>query len=238
MSPPVQLSIRESEGVRSYAVSDVVGAHFDAAVPWRRFRPYRNQRHYTGAYWASTMRAHVGFESRLELANLLLLDFDPAVEGILSQPFLMEGVDDGVRRRHVPDFLLRMVGGPLCLVDVKPADRLDKPKVRASLGWTRTVMDAEGWEYRICSEPDPVLAANVRFLAGYRRPTQFALGDLAAARSALSGEQCFDDAVDAIQAHVADRARARGLALHLLWTRWLRADLSRLLQGSTVVVAA
>jgi hypothetical protein len=37
------------------------------------------------------MQAHVGYESRLEYANLLLADFDPRVDWILSQPFLLEG---------------------------------------------------------------------------------------------------------------------------------------------------
>jgi hypothetical protein len=37
------------------------------------------------------MQAHVGYESRLEYANLLLADFDPRVDWILSQPFLSRG---------------------------------------------------------------------------------------------------------------------------------------------------
>ncbi|OJV84230.1 hypothetical protein [Microbacterium sp. 70-16] len=37
---------------------------FDAAVPWREFRWYRGQRHFSGSYWSATMQAHVGYESR------------------------------------------------------------------------------------------------------------------------------------------------------------------------------
>lgn len=51
---------------------------FDAATPWRRFRAYRGQRHYSGSYWSATMESLVGYESRLELANLLGEDFDPS----------------------------------------------------------------------------------------------------------------------------------------------------------------
>jgi hypothetical protein len=219
-------------------MSEVVPQCFDAAVPWRRFRAYRGQRHYTGSYWSSTMRAHVGFESRLELSNLRLIDFDPTAEWILSQPFLMEGLDGGVRRRHVPDFLVRRRDGRLCLVDVKPAARLLNETVQASLGWTRRVVEEEGWEYRVCSEPDVIVAANVRFLAGYRREEQFRREVVAAARKALTEPCCFDEAVDVVAACAIDRAAARSLVLHLLWLGWLTTDLSRSLQGSSLVVPA
>jgi len=38
-------------------------------------------------YWSATTGTHVVYESRLELARLLLADFDPAVVNILAQPF-------------------------------------------------------------------------------------------------------------------------------------------------------
>jgi hypothetical protein len=43
-------------------------------VPWRVFRWYQGQQHYSGTYWSSTQRDHVIYESRLELAALLLSD--------------------------------------------------------------------------------------------------------------------------------------------------------------------
>jgi hypothetical protein len=44
--------------------------------PFRMFRSYKGQRHYSGTYWSSTESAHVIYESRLELSRLLLADFD------------------------------------------------------------------------------------------------------------------------------------------------------------------
>ena len=41
------------------------------AVPWRSFRWYRGQKHYSGTYWSSTVGGHVIYESRLELSRLL-----------------------------------------------------------------------------------------------------------------------------------------------------------------------
>ncbi len=59
------------------------GVHASAVVmtrPWRTFRWHKGQRHYPGFYWSSTERAHVIYESRLELTRLLFADFDPTVQ--------------------------------------------------------------------------------------------------------------------------------------------------------------
>ena len=102
-------------------------------MPWRTFRWYKGQKHYSGLYWSATTRTHVPYESRLELARLLDADFDTAVSGIVSQPFLLSAVVDGQRRRHVPDYLLVSDDGPI-VVDVKPEARLGNPKVASTFG--------------------------------------------------------------------------------------------------------
>ena len=172
---------------------------FQSAGPWREFRWYKGQRHFSGSYWSATMNAPVGYESRLEYANLLLLDFDPRVRRLLSQPFLLEGDDRGTNRRHIPDFLTAHADESVCVVDVKPAEKLSLPKVRDSLSWSRWVIEAHGWEYRVLSEPDPILFTNVQFLAGYRRAFQFVDTEVAVAIEALRTPQTFGEAVELIQ---------------------------------------
>lgn len=68
---------------------------------------------------------HVVYESRLELSRLILADFDAGTVGITAQPFLLE--QEG--RRHIPDFLLVDAAGLVTVVNVKPAERLARPKV-------------------------------------------------------------------------------------------------------------
>ena len=51
-------------------------------VPWRTFRWYKGQRHYSGMYWSATMRDHVVYESRLELSRLIFADRDHAVAAV------------------------------------------------------------------------------------------------------------------------------------------------------------
>src|SRR5262245_54677729 len=47
-----------------------------AGLPVREFRSYRGRRHYSGWYWSATTGGHVVYESRLELARILLADQD------------------------------------------------------------------------------------------------------------------------------------------------------------------
>lgn len=124
------------------------------ALPWRTLRWHQGQRHYSGTFWSCTHRDHVIYESRLELAVLLLADFDLSVRGIFAQPFLLRAEVSGVLRRHVPDYLPITDSGPV-VVDVKPRRRLDRPEVAATFGWTQTLVEGRGWRYDVRCEPQP-----------------------------------------------------------------------------------
>jgi len=140
------------------------------AAPWRTVRSARGQSHYLGYYWSATSGGHVIYESRLELARLLLADFDPGVTAITAQPFLLRAQAGGRVRRHVPDFLLVRADHTVQVVNVKPAARLAGPAVAEALAWPGALFEACGWDHEIWTGASPVLLANVRFLAGYRRP--------------------------------------------------------------------
>jgi hypothetical protein len=162
----LRLSNGETERV---AAAEVSGAALFAAIPWRTFRWYQGQRHYSGSYWAATDSNHVIYESRLELLSLLMADFDVSVLEIAAQPFLLQAVVNGRLRRHIPAFLWRTSTG-LVVVDVVRRERLDRnPKIQVLRSWTREVIGSLGWDYRVVSEQPAVLLGNVRFLAGYRR---------------------------------------------------------------------
>ena len=113
------------------------------------------------------MKDYVIYESRLELTRLIYADFDPAVTSIVAQPFMMEAVVDGERRRRIPDYLLLTSTGPV-VVDVKPMVLTTAPKVSYALKWTRELIQELGWNYEVWTEPPPIELANLRFLAGYR----------------------------------------------------------------------
>ena len=170
----MRVSVREGDGSTKDGLpwSWVSAERLASAAPWRTFRWYHGQQHFPGSYWSATMSDHVIYESRLELARLLYADFDPAVESVSAQPFLLTAQVGGKERRHVPDFLLSTGSGPV-VVDVKPRSRLDKQDVAFTLGWCRAAVESRGWEYEVWSEPPEAELANIRMLAGYRRAWLF-----------------------------------------------------------------
>ncbi len=233
----VQVRQRD-ESVAVEQLQSMTLASFDVAIPWRRFRSYRGQRHYSGSYWSTTMGSLVGYESRLELANLLCEDFNPAAVWILSQPFLLEGSDGSRKRRHVPDYLVERVGGRACVIDVKPAELLADPKIAAALSWSALMVESIGWEYIILSEPEPVRLGNIRFLAGYRRAFQFVPVEVEAVHLAIQEPMTIGQACRLGADQLAEPEYARGVVLHLLWTGRLMTDLSVPLASTAIVEPA
>jgi hypothetical protein len=140
----------------SVPVDRSVPAALFGAAPWRTFRWYRGQRHYSGAYWSATERRHVIYESRLELEALLIADFDATVRRIVAQPFRLRAEVNGRPHEHTLDYLLATDEGPV-VIGVVRAERLTQPKVRLQCAWTRHVVESLGWSYVIRNEQDPVL---------------------------------------------------------------------------------
>jgi len=55
----------------------------------------------------------------------MVMDFDPDITGIASQPFWLHWQDeDGRPRRHAPDFFARRADGSALVVDVRPDDQI------------------------------------------------------------------------------------------------------------------
>jgi hypothetical protein len=164
---------------------------------------------------------HVVYESRLELARLLLADFDPDVVAIAAQPFLL--TDKG--RRPVPDFLLQRADGSVVIVNVKPPERLTDPLVAEALVWAGERFTERGWEHEVWSGAHAQLLANVRWLAGYRR--QALIERPAGLRTMWPTGTVLT--IGAAEAALGDMAvvEPRPVVLGLLWSGLLRADLQR-----------
>ncbi|WP_200419834.1 TnsA-like heteromeric transposase endonuclease subunit [Streptomyces sp. Y2F8-2] len=207
----------------------------EAATPWRTFRWYKGQKHYSGVYWSATVRDHVIYESRLELARLLFADFDPSVRRIVAQPFLLKAEVDGKPRKHIPDYLLITDQVPV-VVDVKPLHRLSKPEVAFTFDWTRRVVESRGWQYEVWSEPPTARLENIRFLAGYRRDWLFSPDLL---------DELLGAGLDGVPLGQAPRRlpgrpelHVRPAVHHLLWTGRLFTDLDQPLNTSRVLRTA
>ncbi|WP_249383712.1 TnsA-like heteromeric transposase endonuclease subunit [Mycobacterium sp. DBP42] len=233
-SAVLEYRLADGQSLAKEARRTAVAALFDAD-PWRTFSWHLGQRHYSGNYWSATEGDHVIYESRLELSALLMADFDPAVSRIKAQPFLLTALVGPHRRRHITDYLLQRDAG-LVVIDVVRAARLHDPKIASLCMWTKRVIESLGWSYEVISEQPPVLLANVRFLAGYRRPRFIdsdAVAYLRLCAPDLAGMR-IDDAESQVGKHLPIPV-VRSALLHLLWRQEFVIDLTEQLRPSTVL---
>jgi hypothetical protein len=235
--------IRYEDGaVRELLLGRLQVADFGAAVPWRQFRSVRGQKHFPGRYASSTMGGQVVYESRLELARLLLADQDPDVQQIFAQPCLVTASFQDRVRRHVPDFLLVMRAGTVRVVNVKPAARLEDPKVSEALAWPGALFERHGWEYEVWSGAgarERTRVENIRFLASCRRPGIVSAREVEAAwETVMDGEQMASSERRLATASGREPHEVRPALLALLWSGRLTTDLSRPLGGASVLSKA
>ncbi len=215
-------------------LSSCGGVRFEEALAVRPFRFEKGLRSFAGWWYFATTGAHVGFESWLERDHLMLMDFDPAVRAVSSQPFwLCWRNRQGRARRHVPDFFARLADGTGVVVDVRPDDRIPARDAE-TFALTASACQAAGWEYRRSGDLDPVLAANVRWLSRYRH-RRCLVPEIAAVLLAAfaDGRGLFEGAELA-----GDRLGVLPVLFHLMWQRQLVADLAAGPLAMTTVVHA
>ncbi|WP_133806051.1 TnsA-like heteromeric transposase endonuclease subunit [Kribbella caucasensis] len=204
---------------------------FEMALPVRKFSSYRGQRSFSGLWWSSTISEHVGFESWLERDHVMVLDFDPAVVGLSSQPFRLSWRRGGKTRIHTPDYFARLRDGTGVVVDVRADDRIEPDDAEAFANTARAC-ESVGWEFRRLGKLDEVLASNLRWLAGYRHPRCLHLG------RATDLQRVFQTPAPLLEGTrlVGDPIAVLPTLFHLMWVHVLQADLaSAPLSGSSMV---
>jgi hypothetical protein len=123
--------------------------------------------------------------------------------------------------RHAPDFFARRTDGSGLVIDVRADDRIE-PGDAAKFAATARACALAGWEYLRTGALDPVLAANLRWLSGYRHPRYAAVPlarDLAGIferpRALMEGARAAGHPVAVLP-----------VLFGLLWRRALLADLA------------
>ncbi len=97
----------------------------------------------------------------------MMLDFDRQVMAFSSQPFWLSWTEEAKIRRHVPDYFARLADGTAVVIDVRADDQIPAKDAEV-LEMTGRACASVGWDYRRVGVVDPVLAVNVRWLAGCR----------------------------------------------------------------------
>ncbi len=153
---------------------------------------------------------------------------------VSSQPFWLRWANQPGARRHVPDFFARLADGSALVIDVRP-DELIGADDAGVFAATQRACAAVGWGYRRVGVVDAVLAANVRWLSGFRhRRCVNALAGSELVRRVAAGPMT----VTGLVALAGDRVAVLPTLYHLLWRGVLGADLTAApLSGRTVVRA-
>lgn len=220
--------------VRRGPLHDCWSTRYEHVAPVRKFVTKRGTPGFSGYRWSATTGDHVGYESWLERDHLTLLDFDPAIVGISSQPFWLHWHDGRRRRRHAPDYFARRVDGAGIVIDVRAEDRID---LRSAEAFEATAHACEqvGWEFRRVGALDPVLVSNLRWLGGYRHPRCLREGTAARLTEVFAQPRSLFAGVQ----EVGDPIAVLPTLFHLMWRQSLVADLrSAVLNSGTVVASA
>jgi len=206
---------------------------FEKVPPVRAFPSAKDQVNWPGYWWSVTTGRHVGYESWVERDVAMMLDFDRAVIAFSSQPFWLNWASGSGPRRHAPDFFARLADGGGVVLDVRPDDQVDATAAE-TFAVTAQACTEVGWEFRRTGGPPTVLAANVRWLAGYRHP-RCRRPDIAEDLSRVFSQPM---PVLAGAREVGDPIAVLPVLYHLLWWQALRADLTGAVLGPRSLVAS
>ena len=212
--------------IRKGLLAELWSTSFERVRPVRSFPSFRGQKSFPGLYYAATMDAHVGFESWAERDVAMMLDFDPGVVAFSSQPFWLTWMQGGEERRHAPDYFVRLADGTGVVIDVRADDQVEPSDAEAFAAAGLACREV-GWLYRRIAGPGVTLAANVRWLAGYRH-FRCCRSDIAAALL-----EVFTEATPLMRgAHdTGDPIVVLPVLYHLLWKHGLVIELEERLIG-------
>jgi hypothetical protein len=118
------------------------------------------------------------------------------------------------------------------VIDVRPDDRIG-PRDAEAFAATECACREVGWLFRRTAGPGAVLAANVRWLAGYRHRRCWR-GDIA---GALTGVFAEPKPLMGGICEAGDPVAVLPVLYHLLWTRVLVADVMAALLGPGSLVS-
>ncbi len=218
---------------RAIALDEARAVEFGQTRPFREPPAYRGQRNFPGWWWSVTTRSHVVYESWLGRHHIIEADRDARVTDIAGQPFALTWPSGKRQVWHTPDLYCRMFDGKGVVTDCRSTSRVGAD-FRYKCAVIAAACQAVGWEFRLVGEPDPVWAANLRWLAGYRHPRFADPGLEEQLVSSVAQPRPLAEAAG----QAGDPIRVLPVLFHLLWLGQLTGNLSRPLGNGTILSAS
>ncbi|MEV5901860.1 TnsA-like heteromeric transposase endonuclease subunit [Streptomyces sp. NPDC052127] len=212
------------------AAQDVVFERCPAVRPF----PVRSGRRVApGWWWSSASGRLVGYGCGAMRTQLMLLDRDPAVVALACRPVELVWREGGRGVGHAPQLMARLKDGSGLLVDCVGRSG-PSPRLAGRARVVAAAAETVGWCYRLADPPDPVLVANVRWLAGYRHPRYAAGPWIPALREVFASPRPAAEAVY----ELGDPIAVWPAVFHALWSGVLRVRLDEPLHERAVVWVA
>ncbi|MGW6738974.1 TnsA-like heteromeric transposase endonuclease subunit [Streptomyces sp. NPDC055013] len=215
-------------------VEAAVAVRFEQLAPVAAFPVVPGRRWGPGWWWSATTGRHVMHGSQAMCTQLMVLDRDPRVVGLSARPVRLIWRDPGSGRvlTWVPQLFARYADGSALLADCPAATSPAAGRAERAAAVLEAACEAVGFTYRRLAPPETVVAANVRWLAGYRHPRHRDAGGLeqavlkafAAERPLMAGAAAAGEVLTALP-----------VLYHALWSGRLAADLTRPLGEHTLV---
>ncbi|MEV7190024.1 TnsA-like heteromeric transposase endonuclease subunit [Kitasatospora sp. NPDC093102] len=193
--------------------------------PGRRVAP--------GWWWSATCGRLVAYGSGLMRTQVMLMDRDPGVVALACRPVELVWSERGTVVGHAPQVMARLADGSGLLVDCVGREG-PSARLAARAAVVAAAVRAVGWRYRLAGPGDPVVVANVRWLAGYRHPRYGAGGPLSDVLGAFDRPR---SAVEGVRS-VGDPIAVWPVLFHALWRGLLQARLDVPLHERVVVSAS
>ncbi|WP_385617670.1 TnsA-like heteromeric transposase endonuclease subunit [Streptomyces sp. P8-A8] len=235
---PVEVAFTGLSGqVTQLPWDQAVGSvRFEELAPVSAFPVLPGRRWGPGWWWSATTGRHVVHGSVTMRTQLMALDRDPEVTGLSARPMRLIWRDpaDGRVRGWVPQLFARYADGSGLLADCPSspvAGRDGAQRVRVVL---EAVCARVGWSYRRLEPPGAVMAANLRWLAGYRHPRYAGPPGV---QAAISAAFAVPRPLAAGAASAGDPLQVLSAVYHALWAGQLVARLGEPLGEHTMVSA-
>lgn len=152
---------RWQDAALAVAFEDLPPVSAFPAVPGRRWGP--------GLWWSATTGRHVAAGSKAMRTQLMVLDRDPDVTGLAGRPVrLLWRNPRGQVRSWVPQLFARYSDGTALLADCPSHPDAGGPRAMKAAEAVAQACAYIGWTYQRLAPLDEVVAANLKWLAGYR----------------------------------------------------------------------
>lgn len=176
-----------------------------------------------GRWWSATTGRHVACGSTAMRAQLMVLDRNPRVVGLAGRPFRLLWRDGrGTVRSWVPQLFARYSDGTALLADCPSHPQAGGERARKAAAVLEAACAQVGWAYRRLEPLEETLAANLKWLAGYRHSrNQGRPGLTAAVREAFTRPRPLIEGAEA----VGDPIEVLPAVFHALWHGHLTAPL-------------